>query len=143
MTDMQADDETKTEAPPLAPNQTYEVGYRKPPKQHQFKPGQSGNPRGRQKGSRNGSTIVKDALFGQVTAHVGSKIQTMTALEGILKKMISKALAGDSKATVAVLAVAQKQGLLSPEENDTVNANLSDADQAILNDYARRLKEEV
>ena len=29
------------------------VGYGRPPKKHRFKPGQSGNPAGRQKGSRN------------------------------------------------------------------------------------------
>ena len=31
---------------------SYSVGYAKPPGAHQFKPGQSGNPKGRQKGSR-------------------------------------------------------------------------------------------
>ena len=29
----------------------YEVGYRKPPKHSQFKPGQSGNPNGRPRGA--------------------------------------------------------------------------------------------
>jgi len=32
---------------------SYEVGYKKPPKQTQFKKGQSGNPKGRKKGSKN------------------------------------------------------------------------------------------
>lgn len=27
----------------------YEVGYKRPPREHQFKPGQSGNPKGRPK----------------------------------------------------------------------------------------------
>jgi len=31
----------------------YETGYGKPPKAHQWKPGESGNPKGRPKGSRN------------------------------------------------------------------------------------------
>ena len=31
----------------------YKVGYRKPPAESQFKPGRSGNPRGRPKGARN------------------------------------------------------------------------------------------
>jgi len=38
---------------PLAPRPGYDVGYGKPPKGGQFQKGQSGNPRGRPKGSRN------------------------------------------------------------------------------------------
>ena len=34
----------------------------KPPKHTQFKPGQSGNPRGRPRGQRNFRTVVKEAL---------------------------------------------------------------------------------
>ena len=34
-------------------SQTYEVGYRKPPVATRFQPGQSGNPRGRKKDSKN------------------------------------------------------------------------------------------
>ena len=30
-------------------NKDYEVGYKKPPKEYQFKPGVSGNPKGRPK----------------------------------------------------------------------------------------------
>ena len=30
-------------------NTEYEVGYKKPPRKNQFKPGQSGNPKGRPK----------------------------------------------------------------------------------------------
>ena len=43
-------------------DQEYEVGHRKPPKHTQFKRGQSGNPKGRPKESRNFSTDLKDTL---------------------------------------------------------------------------------
>ena len=48
-----------------APSVTnYEVGYAKPPKQHRFKPGQSGNPAGRPRGSRNklGEEFLDDLI---------------------------------------------------------------------------------
>ena len=35
----------------------YEVGYAKPPAENRFKPGQSGNPNGRPRGSRNRSRL--------------------------------------------------------------------------------------
>ena len=46
----------------------YDVGYARPPKDSRFKPGQSGNPRGRARGAKNTSTIVRDALMMSWTA---------------------------------------------------------------------------
>ena len=45
----------KSKKPGKAPKdeQDYSVGYKKPPKETQFKPGQSANPNGRPKGSKN------------------------------------------------------------------------------------------
>jgi hypothetical protein len=40
----------------------YEVGYRKPPKDTQFKPGQSGNPDGHKKHSKSVKTLLMEAL---------------------------------------------------------------------------------
>ncbi len=42
-----------------APEREYEVGYGKPPVASRFPPGRSGNPRGRQKGSKNGRTLLE------------------------------------------------------------------------------------
>jgi Family of unknown function (DUF5681) len=42
------------------------VGYRRPPIGTRFRPGQSGNPRGRPKGARNLSTVVAAALGERV-----------------------------------------------------------------------------
>ncbi|MGY4185917.1 DUF5681 domain-containing protein [Bradyrhizobium sp. USDA 4459] len=39
-----------------------DVGYRRPPREHQFKPGQSGNKSGRPKGSKNEATIIDQLL---------------------------------------------------------------------------------
>ncbi len=55
----------------------YEVGYCRPPLATRFRPGQSGNPRGRPKGSRNLRAVVK-AVAGELveirktTARAGS-----------------------------------------------------------------------
>ena len=42
--------------------ENYIVGYGKPPDHTQFKPGQSGNPHGRRKGSKNYRTIVGEIM---------------------------------------------------------------------------------
>jgi hypothetical protein len=49
------------------------VGYRRPPKEHQFKPGRSGNPRGRPKGSKNEATIWRDVLSKRIPIREGGK----------------------------------------------------------------------
>lgn len=47
---------------PKAQAEKTEVGYGRPPQEHQFKRGQSGNPKGRPKGSKNESTILREIL---------------------------------------------------------------------------------
>lgn len=49
----------------------YEVGYGRPPEQHRFKRGQSGNPRGRPKGARGFKTMLEEELSGTVTVSSG------------------------------------------------------------------------
>ena len=46
-------DDDDDEKPKIPPTGLYDVGYGKPPVEHQFKPGESGNVNGRPKGSRN------------------------------------------------------------------------------------------
>ena len=122
------------------PKSDYEVGYGKPPAAHRFKPGNKANVKGRKKGSRNRKIIVRDVLFELVTVSVGGETKKMPALEALLKKMLSKALAGDNKSALAIIGIAQKEGMLTPEQEEAVD-NLSDSDLAILEDVKKRMKE--
>ena len=94
------------------PKADYDVGYCKPPAAHRFKHGNKANPRGRKKGSRNRKVVIHDVLFEAVTVREGGEIRQMSALEAVLKKMLSKALAGDNKAAFAIVGIAQKEGIL-------------------------------
>ena len=51
----------------------YKVGYGRPPKDAQFKKGQSGNPRGRPKGAKSWKTLVDEALNEKITVIVNGK----------------------------------------------------------------------
>ena len=55
---------------------TYEVGYGRPPLSTRFKPGQSGNPKGRAKQSRNLRTIVKQVSNEQMQIREGRSSAT-------------------------------------------------------------------
>src|SRR6266849_4632873 len=111
----------------------------KPPKAHQFKPGNNANPRGRKKGSRNRKLMIEEVLFEPITVREGDKVKKMAVLEAIIKKTANQALTGDHKAALTIIGLAHKEGLLTPEQNEMVEENLSETDKAILADFARRL----
>ena len=118
---------------------TCEIGRGKPPKAYQFQPGNNANPRGRKKGSRNRKLVIEETLFEPITVREGEKVRKMSVLEAIIKKTAHRALAGDHKAALTIIGLAHKEGLLTPEQHEMVEENLSESDKAILTDYARRL----
>ena len=85
------------------------VGYRRPPVNRQFKPGQSGKPRGRPKGSKNFPTMFAEAMSRPVTVRdKKGKIRTLSKQELMVEVMVNKAVAGDPKAFAAVVQFAEK-----------------------------------
>lgn len=72
---------TKTITEASAPEN--EVGYGKPPRTHQFKPGQSGNPKGRPKGAKSEATILYELLHRKIPIREGGKTRKVTVLEAI------------------------------------------------------------
>ena len=58
--------------------QKYEVGYKRPPREHQFKPGQSGNPKGRPKKNNNFAEDVMDEMNEVITIQENGKLKKIT-----------------------------------------------------------------
>jgi len=121
------------------PKGDYDVGYCRPPAAHRFKLGNKANPQGRKKGSHNRKVVIREVLLQVVTVREGDTVKQMSALEAVLKKMLAKALAGDNKAALTIIGIAQKEGILTPEQEQVVD-DLSESDQAILEDVRRRLE---
>lgn len=69
----------------------YKVGYRKPPKASQFKPGKSGNPKGREPQGTTVSAKFQDKLHKKVKMADGT---TTTALDIMVSRAISEMAAG-------------------------------------------------
>ena len=69
-----------------------------------WKPGQSGNPKGRPKGSKNLATIFNAALKQTLQIQEKGKTRKITAREGIVRRLVNEALKGNIKATAFVLA---------------------------------------
>lgn len=89
----------------------YAIGYGKPPASTRFKPGQSGNPKGKQKGSRSFKTTI-DAIFNEkIKVNTPRGVKKMTKLEAAIHKSMNNALMGDRKALDQVLRMAREAGL--------------------------------
>lgn len=82
------------------------VGYGRPPKRHRFKPGQSGNPKGRPKGRRNTSTEFDEFLNQKHDVLVNGKRSKRTPISVALISTLKQAAAGNIKACELVLRIA-------------------------------------
>jgi hypothetical protein len=74
------------------------VGYCRPPREHQFKSGQSGNPKGRRKGSRNLATIIAEVLQRQIRTRIDGEPKRLLPTEALIHVVLRKALNGDRHA---------------------------------------------
>lgn len=88
----------------------YKVGYKRPPVEHQFKPGQRANPNGRPRGSVNMETGVERVLRTKIPVRKGDKTQKVSMLEAIAETYARKAVQGDRLAAGVVINLAAKSG---------------------------------
>jgi len=92
-----------------------EVGYRKPPRATRFRKGQSGNPRGRPRGSRNFAKLVDEALAEPVMINENGRRRKATKLQVIVKQLVNKAAQGDHRSTQLLMAFTERQQLLGKD----------------------------
>jgi hypothetical protein len=135
----------RSDTPPS--DQDYRVGPGRPPKEHQFKPGQSGNPAGAR---RKPSTIAPDlkalferALNEKVTLRQGEREKIITKAAAGIEQLVNQFAKGDRHARRDLLALAERLGVdLVAGQGDaleqTVAAALSANDEALLADYVQR-----
>ena len=113
-----------------------EVGYGKTPKATRFKKGQSGNPKGRPKGSRNFKTDVKATLEAPVQLKEKGRVKTVSTQRAALLRLREKALSGNARALDRLIELARAYNDEDPAE--ATAAALAPSDQAILDNFLRR-----
>jgi hypothetical protein len=86
------------------------VGYKRPPEHSRFKPGQSGNPAGRRKGSKNLKTIFEDILKEEVSLREGNEVRKVTKGEALMRGLVVGALKGDHRSIGTLFRIAEQAG---------------------------------
>lgn len=114
----------------------YAVGYSKPPQQTRFKSGQSGNPKGRPRGSRNLKTELTAELQESIVIHEGGKRKTVSKQRAIIKRLVEKSLTGDIRAARELLLLSLR--VLAPEIENEEFDDLSDHDRDLIADFFAR-----
>lgn len=89
------------------------VGYGKPPKATRFKPGQSGNPKGRPKIQRNLLDLVGDLLENDI----GTESRVVFGNEAIHRATIKAALGGNQRAFKRFVRLAKQCGMFKDISN--------------------------
>jgi Family of unknown function (DUF5681) len=119
-------------------HQKDKIGYKSPPRNMQFKKGQSGNPKGRPKGARNFATVIDKELGTKIEVTENGKRRRISKREAIVKQTVNKAASGDPKATAALFAEArfnESQNQLPISQSLVVGPE----DQMVMDNILRRI----
>ncbi|MGB7371033.1 DUF5681 domain-containing protein [Erythrobacter sp.] len=120
----------------------FEVGYSKPPRHTQFKPGQSGNPKGRPKGAKGLNTIVRETLGSKIAIRTADGSRCMTRIEALILKLCEQAAKGNVRAQIELVKLWK---IAVPDETTTISGNdgesndLTAADLAAIEEYRQWL----
>jgi hypothetical protein len=126
-------DETPTKS------KTSNVGYCQPPEQTRFKPGKSGNPRGRPKGSRNIATVLDRVMKERLEITENGKRKRLTKLEAFFKRLTNQAVSGDPRAMqlfATLLRFAEDGVVAVPPPSE----NLDETESKVFRDIVERMK---
>jgi hypothetical protein len=112
----------------------YTVGYKRPPRHTRFKPGASGNPRGRRKRPTNIRQEIQQVYLRKFAVQDGLAKQHIRSIVLLHRKLLNDGLKGDKRAALAAAKMAEKFGVyefaekieldfsgLNPEEKELLS----------------------
>lgn len=120
---------------PLSP-----VGYKRPPVAHRFRPGRSGNPKGRPKEAKNFATVIQDELQMRILVTENGKRKLITKRQAIAKQLVNKAATGDPKTLSILLGEARLQER-DPEAATAADVLNTDEDALVIASILQRVRD--
>jgi Family of unknown function (DUF5681) len=101
----------------------YAVGRGKPPAHSRFRPGQSGNPGGRKKGSRNLKSVLEEVMREEIELTENGKKRSVSLLEALIKRAVQEGLRGDLRAIKDLLDRYERHVGPEPEVEEELPAH--------------------
>jgi hypothetical protein len=146
--EMSNDNAAPSKAPTTGSCEEYKVGPGRPPKEFQFKPGQSGNRKGRKPKPPSLlpdlKRLFEQALSETVTLKQGDKGRTLTMVAAGMKQLAAQFAKGDRHARRDVFVYAEKFGTdLLAGQRKAIEEALAPKYQEILNAYLDRQYDKV
>ena len=118
----------------------YKVGYKKPPLHSRFQKGQSGNPRGRPRGSKNFSTLLTDALNEPVVVTEDGRRRKISKRELGFKQLANKFAMAEAQATKMLLGLMLERERLMAAAPPAERLSLGTADEKVIDNLLKRLR---
>ena len=130
---------------PKGDEEPYIVTRGKPPLETRFKPGKSGNPKGRPKGSKQIDTLMEEELDRKIPVTLSGRRTMLSKRQVMIRQLVDKALKGDHKAITTCLALqTARSGTAkgaAPEFAQDMDALLSHDEQILMTFLERSTKE--
>jgi Family of unknown function (DUF5681) len=122
--------------PPKRPSAgDYQVGYGKPPRHARFRPGVSGNPRGRPRGASAGRAdrLALKEIYRLITVREGEQTLTLPTIQAMMRQLGRIALKGNGPALRTyfgiVQAIEQRVAMQAVETADKSQTPVTDEDR--------------
>lgn len=130
-------------APTETSEQEYKVGPGRPPKEHQFKPGKSGNPTGAKRKPKPVAPDLKAALERALNEPIklkqGERERTVSMAEAGIKQLVAQFAKGNHQARRDLIVLCDKLDVdLMAGQRQAVQEALAANHEAILNAYVDR-----